>query len=344
METTIATENIKLNPKDFASDMDVKWCPGCGDYSILKQVQTVFPDLGVAKENFVFISGIGCSSRFTYYMDTYGMHSIHGRAAAIASGVKAANPELSVWIVSGDGDAMSIGGNHFIHLMRKNFDVNYLMFNNQIYSLTKGQYSPTSEKGKITKTSPYGSIEEPFNPSELALGAKASFVARTQDRDPKHMQMILKRAHQHKGTSFVEVYQNCPVFNDGAFFAFSDKETKKEEAIFLEHGKPLVFGQNDEKAIRLDGLQPVIVDMHKEGVNDLWVHDEKDKTKANIISRFFDSEFNGAHFPRPFGVIYADERPTYEHKMVGQIEEVKIKKGKTPLGKILSGDKTWTIL
>jgi len=341
---TIATENIKLNPKDFASDMDVKWCPGCGDYSILKQVQTVFPDLGVAKENFVFISGIGCSSRFTYYMDTYGMHSIHGRAAAIASGVKAANPELSVWIVSGDGDAMSIGGNHFIHLMRKNFDVNYLMFNNQIYSLTKGQYSPTSEKGKITKTSPYGSIEEPFNPSELALGAKASFVARTQDRDPKHMQMILKRAHQHKGTSFVEVYQNCPVFNDGAFFAFSDKETKKEEAIFLEHGKPLVFGQNDEKAIRLDGLQPVIVDMHKEGVNDLWVHDEKDKTKANIISRFFDSEFNGAHFPRPFGVIYADERPTYEDKMVGQIEEVKIKKSKTPLGKILSGDKTWTIL
>ena len=344
METYTIETNGKLSPKEFASEMDVKWCPGCGDDSILKQVQTVFPDLGVPKENFVFISGIGCSSRFTYYMDTYGMHSIHGRAAAIASGVKAANPDLSVWIVSGDGDAMSIGGNHFIHLMRKNFDVNYLMFNNQIYSLTKGQYSPTSEKGKITKTSPYGSIEEPFNPSELALGAKASFVARTQDRDPKHMQMILKRAHQHKGTSFVEVYQNCPVFNDGAFFAFSDKETKKEEAIFLEHGKPLVFGQNDEKAIRLDGLQPVIVDMHKEGVNDLWVHDEKDKTKANIISRFFDSEFNGARFPRPFGVIYADERPTYEDKMVGQIEEVKIKKSKTPLGKILSGDKTWTIL
>lgn len=341
---TIAIENIKLGAKDFASNMDVKWCPGCGDYSILKQVQTIFPDLGVPKENFVFISGIGCSSRFTYYMDTYGIHSIHGRAAAIASGVKAANPELSVWIVSGDGDAMSIGGNHFIHLMRKNFDVNYLMFNNQIYSLTKGQYSPTSEKGKITKTSPYGSIEEPFNPSELALGAKASFVARTQDRDPKHMQMILRRAHQHKGTSFVEVYQNCPVFNDGAFFAFSDKETKKEEAIFLGHGKPLVFGQNDEKAIRLDGLTPVIVNMNEEGVNDLWVHDEKDKTKANIIARFFDSEFNGVHFPRPFGVIYADERPTYEERMVDQIQEVKIKKGKTPLGKILSGDKTWTIL
>ena len=337
-------ENIQLLPKDFDSGMDVKWCPGCGDYSILKQVQTIFPDLGVPKENFVFISGIGCSSRFTYYMDTYGMHSIHGRAAAIASGVKAANPELSVWIVSGDGDALSIGGNHFIHLMRKNFDVNYLLFNNQIYSLTKGQYSPTSEKGKITKTSPYGTIEEPFNPSELALGAKASFVARTQDRDPKHMQAVLKRAHQHKGTSFVEVYQNCPVFNDGAFFAFSDKETKKEEAILLEHGRPLIFGENGTKGIHLDSLTPVIVDITQDGVNDLWIHNEKDKTKANLISRFFDTAFNGIEFPRPFGVIYADERPVYEENLVAQINEVKTKKGKTSLNKILSGDKTWNIL
>jgi 2-oxoglutarate/2-oxoacid ferredoxin oxidoreductase subunit beta len=341
---TYTKENIQLSPKDFASGMDVKWCPGCGDYSILKQVQTVFPDLGVAKEDFVFISGIGCSSRFTYYMDTYGMHSIHGRAAAIASGVKTANPHLSVWIVSGDGDALSIGGNHFIHLMRKNFDVNYLMFNNQIYSLTKGQYSPTSEKGKITKTSPYGTIEEPFNPSELALGAKASFVARTLDRDPKHMQSILKRAYKHKGTSFVEIYQNCPVFNDGAFFAFSDKDTKKEEAIYLEHGKPLVFGENDSKGIHLDGLTPVIVDMTQDGVNDLWIHDEKDKTKANLIARFFDTEFEGMHFPRPFGVIYADERPVYEENLLNQIEEVKARKGKTSLNKILSGDKTWTIV
>jgi 2-oxoglutarate/2-oxoacid ferredoxin oxidoreductase subunit beta len=341
---TYTKENIQLTSKDFASGMDVKWCPGCGDYSILKQVQTVFPDLGVPKENFVFISGIGCSSRFTYYMDTYGMHSIHGRAAAIASGVKAANPELSVWIVSGDGDAMSIGGNHFIHLMRKNFDVNYLMFNNQIYSLTKGQYSPTSEKGKITKTSPYGTIEEPFNSSELALGAKASFVARTQDRDPKHMQAILKRAHRHKGTSFVEVYQNCPVFNDGAFFAFSDKETKKEEAIYLEHGKPLTFGENDSKGIRLDGLTPVIVDATSNGVNDLWIHDERDKTKANLIARFFDTSFNDVSFPRPFGVIYADERPVYEENMAAQIEEVRAKKGRMPLNRVLSGDKTWNIL
>jgi 2-oxoglutarate/2-oxoacid ferredoxin oxidoreductase subunit beta len=337
-------DKIKFTPKDFASQMDVKWCPGCGDYSILKQVQTVFPDLGVAKEDFVFISGIGCSSRFTYYMDTYGMHSIHGRAAAIASGVKAANPDLSVWIVSGDGDALSIGGNHFIHLMRKNFDLNFLLFNNQIYSLTKGQYSPTSEKGKLTKTSPYGSIEEPFNPSELALGAKASFVARTQDRDPKHMQAVLKRAHQHKGTSFVEVYQNCPVFNDGAFFSFSDKETKKEMALLLEDGKPLVFGQLENKGIKLDGLKPVIVDLASHSLDELWIHDEKDKTKANLISRFFDTEFDGIEFPRPFGVIYADERPVFEQGMMEQIEMAEAKKGRTPLGKVLSGDKTWNIL
>jgi 2-oxoglutarate ferredoxin oxidoreductase subunit beta len=341
---TITKSTDKLTAKEFASEMDVKWCPGCGDYSILKQVQSVFPDLGVPKENFVFISGIGCSSRFTYYMDTYGMHSIHGRAAAIASGVKASNPDLSVWIISGDGDSLSIGGNHFIHLMRKNFDVNYLLFNNQIYSLTKGQYSPTSEKGKVTKTSPFGSIEEPFNPSELALGAKASFVARTMDRDPKHMQEILKRAHQHKGTSFVEVYQNCPVFNDGAFFAFSDKETKKEESIYLEQGKPLIFGQNNEKGIHLDGLTPVIVDLTQECTNDLWVHDEKDKTKANLISRFFDTSFNGMHFPRPFGVIFAEERPTYDDILNQQMETLYIRKGKLPLNRILSGNKTWTII
>ena len=342
---TLTIENKKLNAGDFSSSMDVKWCPGCGDYSILKQVQTVFPDLGVPKEKFVFISGIGCSSRFTYYMDTYGMHSIHGRAAAIASGVKAANPELSVWVISGDGDSFSIGGNHFIHTMRKNFDLNYLVFNNQIYSLTKGQYSPTSEKGKVTKTTPYGSVEEPFNPSELALGAKASFVSRTLDRDPKHMQMILKRAHEFKGTSFVEVYQNCPVFNDAAFFQFSDKETKRDEGIFLEHGKPLVFGKDNKKGIKLDGLTPVIVDINESGISlsDLWIHDEKDKTKANLLSRFFDTLFNGEQFPRPFGVIYADERPTYEEGLVQQINDVNARTGRIPLNKILSGQKTWNI-
>lgn len=346
METIATDEKIKLTPKDFTPAADVKWCPGCGDYSILKQVQTVFPDLGVPKENFVFISGIGCSSRFTYYMDTYGMHSIHGRAAAIASGVKAANPDLSVWVISGDGDSLSIGGNHFIHLMRKNFDINYLMFNNQIYSLTKGQYSPLSEKGKITKTSPYGSIEEPFNSVELALSAKASFVARTLDRDPKHMQSILKRAHAHKGTSFVEVYQNCPVFNDGAFFAFSEKDTKSEAAIRLEHGKPLVFGNNEEKGIKLDGLTPVIVNLQEQNisVNDLWIHDEQDKTKANLIARFFDTAFDNVVFPRPFGVIFSQERPVYEEVLVAQIDYLNACKGTMSLDKILSGEKTWTII
>ena len=276
-------------------------------------------------------------------MDTFGMHSIHGRAAAIASGVKASNPDLSVWVVSGDGDSLSIGGNHFIHLMRKNFDLNLLMFNNQIYSLTKGQYSPTSEKGKVTKTSPIGSIDEPFNPSELALGAKSTFVARTLDRDPKHMQAILKRAHSHKGTSFVEIYQNCPVFNDETFFAYSDKTTKKEEAIYVEHGKPLIYGNNEEHGIKLDGLKPVIVNIKENNisVNDLWIHDENDKTKANLIARFFDSV--EPHFPRPFGVLYSEDRPTYEEDMANQILAAKEKKGKISLNKILAGSNTWTV-
>jgi 2-oxoglutarate ferredoxin oxidoreductase subunit beta len=273
------------------------------------------------------------------------MHSIHGRAAAIASGLKAANPELAVWMVSGDGDALSIGGNHFIHAMRKNFNIKYLVFNNQIYGLTKGQYSPTSEKGKVTKSSPFGAVEEPFNPTELALGAKASFVARSIDRDPKHMQAMLKRANEFKGTALVEIYQNCPVFNDEAFFAFSDKETKKEEAIFLEHGKPLIFGHQDEKGIVLDGLTPRIVNIKENNIDPstLWIHDETDKAKANLIARFFDTHFDGVHFPRPFGVIYALERPVFEEEMTKQIAAITAKKGKPSLNSILSGDKTWVI-
>lgn len=343
---TVTEQNIKLTSKDFSSDQEVKWCPGCGDYSILKQAQTIFPDINVPKENIVFISGIGCSSRFTYYMDTFGMHSIHGRAAAIASGVKAANPELSVWIVSGDGDSFSIGGNHLIHALRKNFNFNYLVFNNQIYSLTKGQYSPTSEKSKVTKSTPYGSIEDPFNPAELALGANASFVSRTIDRDPKHMQAVLKRANDFKGASFVEIYQNCPVFNDGAFFIYTDKESKKEEALLLENGKPLIFGQNDEKGIIiLDGISCKVVNYKEEGIapENLWIHDEKNKTKAFLLSQFINMEQDGEAFPRPFGVLYANERSVYEESMESQIIAIKERKGKTPLGKILSGDKTWVI-
>src|ERR1035438_2423769 len=262
METlTESAAPVKLTAKDFTSDQEVKWCPGCGDYSILKQVQTVLPDMGGEREKYVFVSGIGCSSRFPYYMATYGVHSIHGRAPAIASGVKIANPDLNVWMVSGDGDMLSIGGNHFIHMMRRNPNIKVMMFNNEIYGLTKGQYSPTSAKGLVTKSTPYGSVDEPFNPAELALGAKSTFFARTMDRDPKHMQFVINRANQHHGTAFVEVYQNCPVFNDEVFGIFTDKATKKDETIFIEHGKPLVFGPTENKGIKLDGFKPVIVEL-----------------------------------------------------------------------------------
>ena len=240
-------ESKKYSSKDFSTDQEVRWCPGCGDYSILKQVQTVMPEIGVPKEDIVFISGIGCSSRFPYYMETYGMHSIHGRATAIASGLKAARPDLSVWIITGDGDSLSIGGNHLIHLLRRNFDTNILLFNNQIYGLTKGQYSPTSEMGKKTKSTPMGSIDHPFNPLALCMGADATFVARTMDRDPKHLRQMLLRSNEHKGTSLLEIYQNCNVFNDGAFFGYTDKSTKPEQTLFLEHGKPLVFWSQSRK-------------------------------------------------------------------------------------------------
>ncbi len=260
MSTTAVAAPV-LTAKDFATDQEVRWCPGCGDYSILAQVQKVMPGIGVPKENIVIISGIGCSSRFPYYMNTYGMHSIHGRATAVASGLKASRPELSVWIVSGDGDSMSIGGNHTIHMLRRNFDVNFLVFNNQIYGLTKGQYSPTSETNKVTKSTPVGSIDHPFNPAALAMGADATFIARSMDRDPKHLQYILTRSHQHKGASFVEIYQNCNIFNDGAFEAFTEKSSKADNVLFLEQGKPLIFGATANKGIKLDGLKPVIVDL-----------------------------------------------------------------------------------
>ena len=305
MSTTALSSQPALTAKDFTTDQEVRWCPGCGDYSILAQVQKVMPGIGVPKENIVIISGIGCSSRFPYYMNTYGMHSIHGRATAIASGLKASRPELSVWIVAGDGDALSIGGNHTIHLLRRNFDVNMLLFNNQIYGLTKGQYSPTSEQQKITKSTPLGSIDHPFNPLALAMGADASFVARSMDRDPKHLQEMLVRSHTHKGASFLEIYQNCNIFNDGAFEMFTDKGSKPEQSIFLEQGKPLVFGAARNKGIKLDGFKPVAVELGN-GLNedDLWIHDEKDFYKAQVLVRMFDDPSKEGHLPRPFGVCY----------------------------------------
>ncbi|HYC29410.1 MAG TPA: 2-oxoacid:ferredoxin oxidoreductase subunit beta [Chitinophagaceae bacterium] len=341
-DTTIAAP--ALTAKDFATDQEVRWCPGCGDYSILAQVQKVMPGLGIPRENIVIISGIGCSSRFPYYMNTYGMHSIHGRATAIASGLKASRPELSVWIVSGDGDSLSIGGNHTIHLLRRNFDVNILLFNNQIYGLTKGQYSPTSEMKKVTKSTPFGSIDHPFNPLALAMGADATFVARSMDRDPKHLQSMLMRANQHKGASFLEIYQNCNIFNDGAFEIFTEKATKPEEALFLEHGKPLVFGATQNKGIRLDGFTPVVVNLDEgHSASDLWVHDEHDIYKAQILVRMFNDPTVAGHLPRPFGIFYETERPCYEEVMSLQLEEVLATKGKGDLDKLLRGNETWTI-
>ena len=343
MTTHITTPT--LSAKDFATDQEVRWCPGCGDYSILAQVQKIMPSIEVPKENIVIISGIGCSSRFPYYMNTYGMHSIHGRATAIASGLKASRPELSVWIVSGDGDSMSIGGNHTIHLLRRNFDVNLLVFNNQIYGLTKGQYSPTSEEKKVTKSTPMGSIDHPFNPLALAMGADATFIARSMDRDPKHLQMVLTRSHQHKGSSFVEIYQNCNIFNDGAFEVFTEKSSKADEALFLEHGKPLIFGANQNKGIKLDGLQPVVVNL-SEGVStdDLWIHNENDFYKAQILTRMFDDTKLEGHFPRPFGVFYQTQRACYEDVMAMQINEAIATKGKGNLDKLLRGKEVWEIL
>jgi 2-oxoglutarate ferredoxin oxidoreductase subunit beta len=334
-----------LTAKDFTTDQEVRWCPGCGDYSILAQVQKVMPTIGVPRENIVIISGIGCSSRFPYYMNTYGMHSIHGRATAIASGLKATRPELSVWIVTGDGDSLSIGGNHTMHLLRRNFDVNVLLFNNQIYGLTKGQYSPTSEKSKVTKSTPFGSLDHPFNPLALAMGADATFIARSMDRDPKHLQEMLKRSHAHHGTSFLEIYQNCNIFNDGAFEVFTEKSSKAQEVLFMDQGRPLVFGATQNKGIRLDGFKPVVVDLNEGySADDLWVHDEKDFYKAQILVRMFDDPRIEGHLPRPFGVFYKGDRPCYEDTLNMQIEEVIASKGKADLDKLLRGRETWEIL
>jgi 2-oxoglutarate ferredoxin oxidoreductase subunit beta len=339
-EVTIAPA---LTAKDFVTDQEVRWCPGCGDYSILAQVQKVMPTLGIPRENIVIVSGIGCSSRFPYYMNTYGMHSIHGRATAVASGLKAARPELSVWIVTGDGDSLSIGGNHTIHLLRRNFDVNILLFNNQIYGLTKGQYSPTSEESKITKSSPYGSVDHPFNPLALAMGADATFVARTMDRDPKHLQAMLLRANAHKGTSFLEIYQNCNIFNDGAFEIFTEKSSKTAETLFLEQGQPLLFGANKEKGIRLDGFSPKAVNLADGySADDLWIHDENDIYKAQILVRIFDNPTADGHLPRPFGVFFQKDRRCYEDVMMQQINDA-IAKKPADLDKLLRGNEVWKI-
>ncbi|HJT66736.1 MAG TPA: 2-oxoacid:ferredoxin oxidoreductase subunit beta [Pyrinomonadaceae bacterium] len=332
----------QLKKADFVSDQEVRWCPGCGDYAILNNVQKVMPDLGIPREKIVFVSGIGCSSRFPYYMNTYGFHGIHGRAPAIATGIKCANPELSVWVITGDGDALSIGGNHFIHAIRRNLDINYILFNNRIYGLTKGQYSPTSEFGKKTKSTPSGTIDYPINPLSLAIASESTFVARSIDIDVKHLGAIVEAAAKHKGISFIEVYQNCNIFNDGAFDHFAERTVRSDRVLYLEHGKPMVFGKNREKGIRMNGALPEIVTIGDNGIteNDLLVHDIylKDPSVAFMLARMEQPEF-----PQPVGIFRAIERPTYEDMMAEQVHSAIARSGPGNLEKLINSGETWVV-
>lgn len=334
------SETIQLTRKDFVSDQTVRWCPGCGDYAILAQMQKVLPELGIRRENIVFISGIGCSSRFPYYMNTYGIHSIHGRAPTLATGLKIANPELSVWVITGDGDGLSIGGNHMLHVIRRNVDINIILFNNRTYGLTKGQYSPTSPQGQITKSSPLGSIEHPINPMSLAIGCEATFVARTVDTNVKHMAEILKRAAEHKGTSFVEIYQNCVIFNDGAFDYATDPKEKSENMLELEHGKPMIFGKNRDKGIRLNELDPEVVSLKHVAPEDLLIHRENavEPSLAYLLSRLSYPEF-----PEPVGVFRSVERPVYEEGVSRQIQQAISKRGQGNLHQLYAAGDTWEV-
>ncbi|NTV06008.1 MAG: 2-oxoacid:ferredoxin oxidoreductase subunit beta [Chlorobiaceae bacterium] len=339
IDTTIKTLPV-LTAKDFASDQEPKWCPGCGDHSVLQQLKQVLPELGIAPENIVFVSGIGCSSRLPYYLATYGVHGIHGRALPMATGLKVARPDLSVWVGTGDGDALSIGGNHFIHTLRRNPDLNVVLFNNEIYGLTKGQYSPTSKIGLRTVTSPSGVIDHPFNTAALTIGSGGSFFARAFDRDGKFLRSILKRAAEHRGTSLVEIYQNCPIFNNAAFEAFATLDSKADNTIYVEQDKPLVFGKDKNRGIMLDGFTPIVVDLDKDefSTSDLWIHNEADINKASILARFADDE----SLPRPIGVFYAEDRITYEDALALQIKDAQ-KNGCGTLEELLKGDNSYEI-
>jgi len=335
------TVETQLKKKDMASDQEVRWCPGCGDYAILSAMQQSLAGLGIPRHRFVIVSGIGCASRFPYYMNTYGFHTIHGRAPALATGIKIANPELSVWVVTGDGDSLSIGGNHIIHLMRRNVDVKVMLFDNQIYGLTKGQYSPTSEIGKRTKSSPFGSIDRPFNPLMLALGAGAGFVARSLDVMAPHLKQTIERAHAHHGTTFVQVFQNCNIFNDGAFAHFRDKDKRADNLLMLEHGKPLIFGSDSDRGIRLGAdLRPEVVTLGNGMTEkDLLVHDEQ----GSIGYLTTLASMRPPHFPMPMGVLRRVDLPTLEDGMHAQIAEITEKKGAGELEKIIYSGNTWQV-
>ena len=338
-------ETIQVNDltkKDFESSQDVRWCPGCGDYSVLKQVQSVLPKLGIPRENFAFISGIGCSSRLPYYMETYGMHGIHGRAPAIATGLKLSRPELSVWVVTGDGDALAIGGNHFIHTMRRNVDLNILLLNNRIYGLTKGQLSPTTQLGGTTKTSPGGSVDRPVEPLSLALSMGATFVARAVDIDQQSLRTILERAAAHKGTSLIEIYQNCHIFNDGTFEAVTSKKLRDENRVMLEHGKPLVFGKNRDKGIRLNGLEPEVVSLADGQFTeaDLLVHDEKSE---QTTLAYFLSRMHYPDFPVPMGIFRAARESCYGESVRSNEALIERNRGKGDWDRLVRGNDSWVV-
>ncbi|MBJ7282479.1 MAG: 2-oxoacid:ferredoxin oxidoreductase subunit beta [Acidimicrobiia bacterium] len=336
-------EPVTLSRKDFSSDQEVRWCPGCGDYSVLTAVQLLLPEIGILPQNQVFVSGIGCSSRFPYYMNTYGVHSIHGRAPAFATGIAAARPDLDVWVVTGDGDGLSIGGNHLIHALRRNINITILMFNNQIYGLTKGQYSPTSEVGKVTKSTPFGSIDHPFNPISVALGAEASFVARTHDMDRKHMTEVFRRANAHQGASFVEIYQNCNVFNDGAFDAVVAKDSRADMLIDLHHGEKIVFGANGEHGVMLDEFgEAHVVSVADVGLEKILVHDEQrpEPSLAFALSRLA----SGPYEPTPVGIFRAIERPSYEIELSRQLAAVQERGGAPDLDGLLGSGNVWEVV
>jgi 2-oxoglutarate ferredoxin oxidoreductase subunit beta len=333
---------VPTTKKDWTSDQEVRWCPGCGDYGILLAVQMLMPDLGVRPENVVFVSGIGCSSRFPYYMNTYGIHSIHGRAPAIATGIALARPDLDVWVITGDGDGLSIGGNHLIHALRRNVNLTILLFNNRIYGLTKGQYSPTSETGKVTKSTPYGSIDPPFNPVAVALGAEASFVARTHDLDRKHMMDTFRQAHEHRGASFVEIFQNCNVFNDHAFEAVTGKQHRTDMVIPLEHGQPIRFGADREKGVVMGGDgQLRVVSVADVGEDAILVHDatRDDSGLAFALARLS----NSMDQPTPIGVFRAVDRPEYASEVSRQLVDAAARKGPGDLASLLRSNGTWTV-
>jgi 2-oxoglutarate/2-oxoacid ferredoxin oxidoreductase subunit beta len=340
--TLVPHTDERQSMKDFKSDQEVRWCPGCGDYAILAAFQSFLPELEVPRENLVIISGIGCSSRLPYYVNSYGLHSIHGRAPAIATGLASSRQDLSVWVITGDGDALSIGGNHLIHALRRNVNIKILLFNNRIYGLTKGQYSPTSEQGKVTKSTPFGSLDTPFNPISLALGAEASFVARTIDSDRKHLTSVLRAAADHRGAAFVEIYQNCPIFNDDAFLPVTEPGSREQNVIRLEHGQPIRYGAEAESRLRFGkfgSLESVRVD--DADPDSLLVHDAhaEDPTYAFALSRLDSKDFSHT----PIGVFRSVERATYDDRMSEQIETVRSKQGDGELAALLAGSDTWVV-